>query len=112
MDWNSIKETLKNIKKEVIYGVLIVLALIFMIRSCTARQTIKRQGVVTEKIITEQSHKIDSLEGVCRSKDDTIKFLKTENEHLNKTNKAKDAVISSQGKTIKTQDKLIKDAEQ
>lgn len=119
MNWTTIKEALKSVKKEVVYGVLIALAVIFMVRSCTARRNNDRQARLYAKTVIELNDSITRLNNDNKLKSDTIKLLMIDNQllmidnqHLNKILKAKDGMIASKNETIAAKDKLIKSTEE
>lgn len=107
MNWNTIKETLKDIKKEVVYGVLGALVLVFAVRSCTARQDLKRQGWINGKHTTELVDSIDALNTSNRLYRDSVVLYRRESEHLRKMLKSKDETIASKNETIRSKDKYI-----
>lgn len=107
MNWNTIKETLGGIKKEVIYGVLGALVLVFAVRSCTARQDLKRQGWINGKRTTELIDSIGVLNSSNRLYKDSVEMYMREAEHLRKMLKSKDETIASKNETIRSKDKYI-----
>lgn len=105
MNWTTIKEALKSVKKEVVYGVLIALAVIFMVRSCTARRNNDRQARLYAKTVNELN------DSIMRLNNDN-ELLMIENQYLNKRLKDKDGMIASKNETIAAKDKLIKSTEE